>query len=346
MSQHPNPVDPTLRVHGMFRKTSEGKWLINVYMMFKHLPETKGARAVWYKTSRSMVQKLPDDFRREIREILSIQPNEIGKHTWISARSALVLLTFGSRNFKHLEIIEWVERYTGIRLPKKAGLSRREYVFGKRLRDFIDGELKETTNGDYQFETQLRLCNGRYFADFSIKHYWDDIANPEKLDWYLIEFDEEEHEIRSSLIRDRKRDAEILKRYPNVTIIRVKHDESDSWFDLIKYNYRLVGFEAALLSGILSSIAEVRNNLLIIDSTSAKNAYDDDQNFDAHLMTNENQPLRGLKGALSRCGIPFEEKRTSKSRQLRVPLDSFIDVLQRWWPAESVRNAILKINTA
>lgn len=51
-------------------------------------------------------------FNKEIREIGAVFHDEIDKNTWISVRSALVLLTYGSRNHKHLELVQWVERYT------------------------------------------------------------------------------------------------------------------------------------------------------------------------------------------------------------------------------------------
>lgn len=76
-----------------------------------------------------MVQKLPRDFfGREIREIGAVLHDQIDQNTWISARSALVLLTYGSLNHKHLEVTQWVERYTGVHLPRNVGLSRREVV--------------------------------------------------------------------------------------------------------------------------------------------------------------------------------------------------------------------------
>ncbi|MBS9435870.1 hypothetical protein EAE91_01330 [Photorhabdus noenieputensis] len=143
------PLDRPHPRHRMFRQTEDRKWQLNLYMLFKNLPKPRGSRAIWYKTSQSMVQKLPSDiFEREIREIGAVLHDQIGKDTWISARSALVLLTYGSRNHKHLEVAQKVEQYTGIRLSRPKGLSRREVVFGHKLREFIDAELTSITYGD------------------------------------------------------------------------------------------------------------------------------------------------------------------------------------------------------
>ena len=42
---------------------------------------------------------------------------------------------------------------------------------------------------------------------------------------------------------------------PQATIIRVKHDESDDWFELVRNNNGLISFEAALLSGISAAMS-------------------------------------------------------------------------------------------
>ncbi|WP_431792437.1 hypothetical protein [Citrobacter freundii] len=85
------PVDCTLPRHGMFRHTEDDKWQINLYMLFKKLPKPRGSRAIWYKTSQNMVQKLPADiFGREIREIGAVFHDEIDRNTWITASSALM----------------------------------------------------------------------------------------------------------------------------------------------------------------------------------------------------------------------------------------------------------------
>ncbi|MBK6261336.1 hypothetical protein [Citrobacter youngae] len=328
-----NPYDSTLPRHGMFRQKTDGKWQINLQMLFKNLPKPDGSlsRAYWYKTSQSMVQKLPDDmFRREIDEILAIPHDDIDKNAWVSARSALVLLTYGSRNSHHLEVIQWVERYTGIKLPRQKGLSRREIVFGRRLRTFLDGELAENTYGNYDLQPQYRMCNGKYYVDFAVRHYWNGNEDSAHYDLYLIEFDEEEHALAPNRAADLIRDTEIKKEAPNATIIRVKHDEIDRWFELVRDNNRLISFESALLEGIITASHAVEGNEIIINAASAKKAYDSGKNFNADRLTYEKQPLRGLKEALKQCSICFHDSRTRKQRQLKVSLGSFTTVLHRW----------------
>lgn len=327
------PVDTNLPLHGMFRQDDDGKWQINLYMLFKKLPKPRGSRAYWYKTSQNMTQKLPNDLlRREIREIGAVLHDEIDKNTWILASSALVLLTYGSRNHKHLEVVQWVERYTGIRLPRQHGLSRREVVFGRKLREFIDNELKDITYGDYELQSQRQMCNGKYYVDFAVKHYWNGSDDRNNYYLYLIEFDEEEHALSPNKLADSRRDAEIKMQEPQATIIRVKHDESDDWFELVRSNNGLTSFEEALLLGISTASRSVAGGRIIIDSASAKNAYDYNQNQNVEWFTYEKQPLRGIEEALKRCGIHYEKARSRTSRQLRVSLDSFSSVLNRWLP--------------
>lgn len=337
------PVDSSLPRHGMFRQTDDAKWKVNLYMLFKNLPDTKGRRSHWYTTSQSMVQKLPDEYRKAIREICSIDASEIGPYTWISIEAALVLLTYGSRMTKHSAVLEWVERYTGVKLPKDVGRSRREAVFAHLLRIFLEKELSETTNGEYKLEYQYRLCGGKYFADFSVKHYWDGEANSEKFDWYIIEFDEEEHELPASKLRDQKRDMEIRDTYPLATLIRVKHDEVENWFKLVSLSHRLIGFESACLAGIVTACSTIKDQEVCIDSTTAKSAFDFHENEFADVLLFPNQPLRGLKLALERCAIDCRCARTNKSRQLRVSLASLIAVMHRWWPTEAVDSAMRNI---
>jgi hypothetical protein len=88
----------------MFRQTVDHQWQINLYMLFKKLPKPRGSRSIWYKTSQNMVQNYRQTFRREIREIGAVLHDEIDKHMDF-CRSALVLLTYGSRNHKHLEVV-------------------------------------------------------------------------------------------------------------------------------------------------------------------------------------------------------------------------------------------------
>ncbi|HDV6233030.1 TPA: hypothetical protein RJO74_004499 [Enterobacter hormaechei] len=327
------PVDCTLPRHGMFRRTEDDKWQINIYMLFKNLPKPRGSRAIWYKTSQNMVQKLPADiFGREIREIGAVFHDEIDRNTWITASSALVLLTYGSLNHKHLEVTQWVERYTGITLPRHKGLSRREAVFGRKLHEFIDKELVDITYGDYELKTQQRMCNGKFYVDFAVKHYWNGNEDSSKHYLYLIEFDEEEHALAPNQAADSIRDSEIKRQEPQATIIRVKHDESDDWFELVRNNNGLISFEAALLSGISAASRGADGNRIIIDSKSAKNAYDDIKNQSAWLLNYEKQPLRGIEEALKRCGIHYEKARSKTSRQLRVSLESLSSSLYRWLP--------------
>lgn len=333
------PADSSLPRHGMFHQMDIG-WKIDLYMLFKNLPNNRGARAVWYRTSQSMVQKLPEDFKREIREICSIESDQIRPQTLISVRAALVLLTYGSRNARNLDVIEWIERYTGVRLPKKTGLSRRETVFGHLLESFINNELADMTSGDYEISSQYRLCEGKYYADFSVKHYWDGRENCTKFDWYLIEFDEEEHSLKASKARDWLRDNEIKQSNPQVTIIRVKHDETEEWFQLVRNSNRLVSFEHAYLSGILSACSSIHANNIIIDSISAKAAYDYDNNMFCDSLSYENQPTRGIKQALDSCEILYKETRTNKCRQLKVPIDSLHNVLHRWWPSNAAEYSL------
>lgn len=341
LNRHSMPLDSSLRRHGMFRQTEDDKWQVNLYMLFKNLPKPRGSRAIWYKTSQNMVHKLPGDIlRREIREIGAVIHDEIDKNTWISARSALVLLTYGSRNHKHLELVRWVERYTGVNLPRLKGLSRREAVFGRKLLEFIEKELVDITYGDYELQNQCRMCNGKYYVDFSVKHYWNGNEDSAKFHLYLIEFDEEEHEHSRNKLADLARDSEIKKQEPRATIIRVKHDECDDWFDLVRYNNGLIGFEQALLLGISAASRNVDGDKIIIDSKSAKNAYDDFINRSAWLLSYEKQPLRGIEEAVKRCGIHYERARSKTSRQLRLSLESFSSKLYRWLPIGYAENVL------
>lgn len=341
------PVDTTLPRHGMFRQDTDEKWQLNLYMLFKNLPKPRGSRAIWYKTSQSMVQKLPCDiFKREIREICAVLHDQIGKNTWISANSALVLLTYGSRNHRHLEVAQWVERYTGIKLPRPKGLSRREIVFGHKLHAFIDAELTSVTYGDYELQSQYRVCNGKYYVDFAVKHYWNGNEDSANYRLYLIEFDEEEHALAPNKAADLIRDTEIKKEIPHATIIRVKHDESDNWFELVRDNNGLIGFEAALLSGIITASRAVEGEAIIIDSTSAKKAYNSTQNMNADWLTYDKQPLRGIKEALNRCSVCCDEGRTKTNRQLKVSLESFTTVLNRWLPDRTAEYVLQNLKSS
>ncbi len=341
------PEDTTLPRHGMFRQCNNGAWEISLYALFKQLPKPRGSRKLWLETSRNMIRKLPDEYQSEYMEIDMIcdSPGKIGCNTWVSARLALVMLTYGSRNHRHLSILEWVERYTGIQLPRVHGLSRREKVFGHKLFKYIDQELKDTTGGDYVIEQQVRLCGGRYYADFSIKHYWDTAANQDKLKWYLIEFDEEEHNLTASKLRDKERDAEIKLVHPYAHIIRVKHNKVDEWFELVDNNNGLIGTESALLGAIISACSHIEGSSVIINSKSAVKAYDPLENWNCDFLLHEKQPLRGLQKALERCEIRYERVRTKSSRQIRVSLESLSEVLHRWWTDAAAEHWLQTLKT-
>ncbi|MGL4034090.1 hypothetical protein ACR3LQ_07425 [Kosakonia cowanii] len=346
LNRHCMPLDSSLLRHSMFRKMEDDKWQVNLYMLFKNLPKPRGSRAIWYRTSQNMVQKLPTDiFGREIREIGAIFHDEIDRNTWITARSALVLLTYGSLNHKHLAVTQWVERYTGIILPRNKGLSRREVVFGRKLSEFIDKELIDVTYGDYELKNQQRMCNGKYYVDFAVKHYWNGNEDSSKYYVYLIEFDEEEHAFSSNQIADSIRDSEIKRQEPEATIIRVKHNESDDWFELVRNNNGLISFESAFLSGISAACGGVVGDRIIIDSKSARNAYDDLKNHSAWLLDYEKQPLRGIEEAVKRCGIHYEKTRSKTSRQLRISLESLSSSLYRWLPDSAAEYVLFSLKS-
>lgn len=56
------------------------------------------------------------------------------------------------------------------------------------------------------------MCNGKYYVDFTVKHYWNGNEDSTKFHLYLIEFDEEEHEHFQNKLADLARDSEIKNR--------------------------------------------------------------------------------------------------------------------------------------
>ncbi|MGI4374665.1 hypothetical protein ACR2WI_22275, partial [Klebsiella pneumoniae] len=191
----------------------------------------------------------------------------------------------------------------------------------------------------------FRWPNSVNHYNFAVKHYWNGNEDSSKYNVYLIEFDEEEHAFASNQVADSIRDSEIKRQEPEATIIRVKHNESDDWFDLVRNNNRLISFEAAFLSGISAASCDVVGDRIIIDSKSARNAYDDLKNQNAWLLNYEKQPLRGIEEAAKRCGIHYEKARSNTSRQLRLSLESFSSKLYRWLPDSSAEYVLQNLKS-
>jgi hypothetical protein len=57
------------------------------------------------------------------------------------------------------------------------------------------------------------MCNGKYYVDFAVKHYWNGNEDSSNYYLYLIEFDEEEHALAPNQAADSIRDSEIRQEH-------------------------------------------------------------------------------------------------------------------------------------
>ncbi|WP_337261575.1 MULTISPECIES: hypothetical protein [unclassified Serratia (in: enterobacteria)] len=214
----------------------------------------------------------------------------------LTPAEALTLLTFNANHARYTQLINEIERVTGVKLPIEPHKSKFEAIFGLRLEELLQ-ELYSTSG--YELREQKKI--GPYYVDFYVEIHID--GTPK----YVIEFDEEAHDKKKHyLANDPIRNRWFRDKRPDITFIRVKHAESETWLDTVSRTGAFISMEKFYAHCILSAAECPKNQKLRITSQSAQAAYDIEQNPYAFLLNDPKHRLKELRNILKRLNVPYD----------------------------------------
>ncbi|QMR46155.1 hypothetical protein HV310_16115 [Citrobacter freundii] len=235
------------------------------------------------------------------------------RNGWFYAGDALALLTYSVHSSDNVPLIEAIEQHTGLKLPVPAFESKLEGQFGKQLRDALDYLGKHSPYTTYyEIEKQKRI--GNYRVDFFVTQKFDAPDGSTNKRHSIVEFDEAAHKLPRYRKADKQRDYWFRKYHPEIKVIRVRHEEEDTWLEAIRRLQRLIRLEDGYVHCLQKASIVRAGPEMRINSISVRNAYDTNQNEWSFLLKRPAQPLREMGNLLLRLGIPYE-----KGRDVRFP---------------------------
>ena len=231
------------------------------------------------------------------------------KNGWFSAYDALALLTYSIHSSQNEPLIDAIGQKAGLELPVRPGESRLEGQFGIRLRDLISELRNQPDFVHYELEQQKLI--GRYRVDFFLTEQWyTDMAKGETAKrQFIIEFDEAAHRTTRYLLNDKRRDRWFRENLPGVTLIRVRHEEQETWLQAVRHLKRFIRLEDCYAHCLRKACVARPGPEMRINSTSVRNAYNAEQNMCSFLLKRPTQPLREMENLLLRLDIPYEKPR-------------------------------------
>ncbi|HBB4141523.1 TPA: hypothetical protein KAV15_002784 [Escherichia coli] len=240
------------------------------------------------------------------------------KKGWFYAGDALALLTYSIYSSENEPLIDAIELKSGLKLPVVAGASRLEEQFGvelNRLRDFF-WSLRPNIHLEITRQKQI----GPYRVDFFIveSRYTDFVKGEISKHLFVIEFDEKAHRLERYQTKDRLRDKWLRKNRPDITLIRVRHEEQEIWLSTVRRLKRLARLEDCYAHCLRQACTSHAGPELRIHSDSARKAYDAGQNVCSFLLKRPTQPLREMAQVFERLGIPFEKRRDIYFRRIHL----------------------------
>ncbi|EPT7033180.1 hypothetical protein ACVR2T_002948 [Cronobacter malonaticus] len=297
----------SLRIPDSEWRVINGTHQISVRFLRKKTPQAKRFTQ-WMQRTHAKLLGAPEN-------VLSFCSSDLingeipDKNGWFYAGDALALLTYSIYSSENEPLIDAIELKSGFKLPVAAGVSRLEEQFGielNRLRDFF-----WSLRPNIHLEITKQKLIGPYRVDFFIiEHRYTDLVKGETSKrLFVIEFDEKAHKLERYQTKDRLRDKWFRKNRPDITLIRVRHEEQEVWLSTVRRLNRLVRLEDCYAHCLQQACTSHAGPVLRIQSASARKAYDDERNVCSFLLKRPTQPLREMSQLFERLGIPFEKRR-------------------------------------
>jgi len=293
-------------------RTVDGVPQISVDFLRKRTPQA--ARfAQWIQRTHAKLRQAPENILSCCTSGL-IAGDIPDKNGWLSAGDALVLLTYSVHSIDNMPLIEAIEQHTGLKLSVQAFESKLEGQFGKQLRDALDYLGKHSSYATYyEIEKQKRI--GNYRVDFFVTEKFDASDGSTNKRHSIVEFDEEAHKLPRYREADKQRDNWFRKNHPEIKLIRVRHEEQDTWLETIQTLNQVVRLEDGYAHCLRKACTARPGPEIRINSLSVRNAYDAEQNMCSFLLKRPAQPLREMENLLLRLGIPYEKSRDIRFRR-------------------------------
>lgn len=234
---------------------------------------------------------------------------------WLFAGDALALLTYSTNSSSNVPLINTIEHKSGIKLPVPPGGSSFAEQFSLELTACF--RILWERSGCF-YDLQREKWFGPYRVDFllSEKRSAPD-GSTIKRD-FIIEFDEKAHRLKRYQTNDKCRDRWFRKNLPEIPLIRVRHDEQETWLEAVRRLKRIVRLEDCYGHCLRLACTDHSQPELRISSVSARNTYDMEQNECAFLLQRPAQPLREMEGLLNRLDIPYEKRRDLHFRRAKL----------------------------
>lgn len=231
------------------------------------------------------------------------------KNGWLSAGDALALLTYSVHSSQNGLLIDAIEQNSGLILPVRPGESRLEGQFAVRLHHLIVELRQQPRFISYELERQKQV--GPYKVDFLLTEQWyTDMAKGETAKrQFIIEFDEKAHRTTRYQLNDKRRDRWLRKNRPHIKLIRVRHEEQETWLEAVRQLKRFVSLEDCYAHCLRMACISLSDSTLKISSESARKAYDAAHNECSFLLKSPRQPLSEMGKLLDRLTIPFDKRR-------------------------------------
>lgn len=240
------------------------------------------------------------------------------KNGWLSAGDALALLTYSIHSSENVPLIDAIENKSGLKLPVIPRESRLEGQFGEKLRDLAGYFFRLTPLIHLEIEKQKQI--GPFRVDFLIteQRYTGRAIGETVKRQFVIEFDEAAHRLPRYQVNDKRRDLWFRKNCPDITLIRVRHEEQETWLEAVRQLKRMVKLEDCYAHCLRIASIDCSQPELRISSISAKNTYDAEKNECAFLLYHPAQPLREMETLLKRLGIPCDKQRDLYFRRAKL----------------------------
>lgn len=289
---------------------------ISVAFLRKKTPQTVRFTQ-WVQRTHANLLKAPENVRSCCTSGL-IEGDIPDKNGWISACDALALLTYSIHSSQNEPLIDAIGQKAGLELPVRPGESRLEGQFGVKLRDLITELRNQPHFVHYELEQQKTI--GPYRVDFLLTEQWyTDMAKGETAKrQFIIEFDEAAHRSTRYQLNDKRRDRWLRENRPDVTLIRVRHEEQEIWLQAVRHLKRFIRMEDCYAHCLRIACINDTGTECRISSISAQKAYDAAQNECHFLLKSPRQPLKEMGNFLNRIGIPFDKPRDIHFRRAKM----------------------------
>ena len=296
-----------LRIPDSDWRTVDGVPQISIAFLRKVTPQA--ARFTqWIQRTHTRLLRAPDNVLSCCTSGL-IDGDIPDKNGWLSAGDALALLTYSVHSSQNGLLIDAIEQNSGLILPVRPGESRLEGQFAVRLHHLIVELRQQPRFISYELERQKQV--GPYRVDFLLTEQWyTDMAKGETAKrQFTIEFDEKAHRTTRYQLNDKRRDRWLRKNRPDIKLIRVRHEEQETWLEAVRQLKRFVSLEDCYAHCLRMACISLSDSTLKIGSESARKAYDAAHNECSFLLKSPRQPLREMGKLLDRLTIPFDKRR-------------------------------------